>query len=183
MATTRKRRQRIRDELWPDASGVTYHHKEENGFFTSPRTLPMIARLAKELSKGIDPSQVYLELWARSFDPPGFVEIIDEEECANAAGFMGGGVRSIRSWRERVRALEQLGFVRVGEKGSRSYAYVLILHPHTVVQSLHEAGSVSERWWSLFRARLRDIGAAPLAGPSMGTSPRGPAPAPRNQLR
>ena len=160
MATTRKRRQRIRDELWPGADNLTYHHKKEDGFFTSPRTLPMVARLAKILSDRIDPSQVYLELWARSFDPPGFVEIVDEEECANAAGFFGGGGRSIRSWRERVRRLEELGFIRVGAKGSRKYAYVLILHPHKVVRSLREErDDVPSSWWSLFRARLRDIGA------------------------
>ena len=159
MATTSTRRKRIRDDLWPDADDVTYSHKSEDGFFTSPRTLPMVARLAKSLSSGIDPSQVYLELWARSFDPPGFVEIVDEEECANAAGFMGGGGRSIRSWRERVRRLEELGFIRVGRKGSRKYAYVLILHPHRVVRSLEEKGSVPSSWQSLFRARLRDIGA------------------------
>ena len=164
MATTRSRRKRIRDDLWPDAGDVTYSHRLEDGFFTLPRTLPMIARLTKVLTDGINPSQVYLELWARSFDPAGFVEIVDEEECANAAGFMGGGGRSIRSWRERVRTLAELGFIRVGSKGSREYAYVLILHPHRVVQSLQEEGRVPAPWWSLFRARLRDIG-APLPKP------------------
>ena len=164
MATTRTRRKLLRDDLWPDADSVTYSHKKEDGFFPAPRTLPMIARLAKALSPGIDPSQVYLELWARCFDPPGFVEIVDEEECANAVGFMGGGGRSIRSWRERVRTLVDLGFLRVGGKGSREYAYVLILHPHKVVRSLHDAGSVDSSWWSLFHARLRDIG-APLPEP------------------
>lgn len=121
MATTSKRRRRIRDDLWPDAHDMTYHHKSENGFFTSPRTLPMIARLTKVLSDGIDPSQVYLELWARSFDLAGFVEIVDEEECANAAGFMGGGGRSIRSWRERVRTLVELpdGHRQASTRGPR----------------------------------------------------------------
>ena len=161
MATTSTRRKRIRDDLWPDADDLTYYHKSEDGFFTLPRTLPMVARLTKLLSTGIDPSQVYLELWARSFDPPGLVEILDEEECANAAGFMGGGGRSIRSWRERVRKLEELGFIRVGAKGSRRYAYVLILHPHRVVRSLEKRGDVPSSWWSLFCARLRDIGAPP----------------------
>lgn len=164
MVTTNPRRKLIRDYLWPDAGQVTYSHRDVDGFFPSPRTLPMIARLAKTLSEGIDPSQVYLELWARCFDPPGFVEIVDEEECANAVGFMGGGGRSIRSWRERVRALVDLGFIRVGEKGSREFAYVLILHPHRVVRTLHEAGRVPSSWWSLFHARLRDIG-APLPDP------------------
>ena len=178
MATS-KRRKRTRDEIWPDADKVTYHHKSEDGFFTAPRTLPMVARLAKLRSRGIDPSQVYLELWARSFDPPGFVEIVDEEECANAAGFMGGGGRSIRSWRERVRKLEELGFIRVASKGSRRYAYVLILHPHKVVQSLQDKGAVPASWWSLFRARLRDIGApSPEPMPSPGGSPPLPRPAP-----
>lgn len=165
MARTNIRRKRIRDDLWPDADAVTYYHKSEDGFFTSPRTLPMIARLAKVLSPGIDPSQVYLELWARSFDPPGFVEIVDEEECANAAGFMGGGGRSIRSWRERVRTLTELGFIRVGAKGSREHAYVLILHPHNVVRALYEQGRVPKPWWTLFHARLRDIG-APMPEPT-----------------
>ena len=71
--------------------------------------------------------------------------------------------RPLQPWTIRA-ILVDLGFLRVGEKGSREYAYVLILHPHKVVRSLHDAGSVPSSWWSLFHARLRDIG-APLPEP------------------
>ena len=64
----------------------------------------------------------------------------------------------MRSWRERLDLLEKLGFIRTSSKGSRSRAYVLILHPHQVVRRLRDEKRVPDFWWSVFRDRIISIG-------------------------
>ena len=160
MARTNRRRQSVCESHWPDYRSVTYYHKNEKGFCTIPRTLPMIASLIQQISTVGDSSKVYIELWSRMFDPAGFVEITDEEQCANACGYMSSTSRAIRSWRERIDELERLGFIRVAGWGTRKRAYILLLHPHQAVQQLRQSGFVTipEPWWQLFKMRLAAIG-------------------------
>jgi len=111
-----QRRQELRDELWPDASKIVWNRKAEKGFCTIPRTLPLIMTLINHLSpkgKG-DASRVYHELWCHAYDE-GFVTLSDEGEHAYAAGYVTPG-RGIRSWRERLEVLRDLGFIRVTDR-------------------------------------------------------------------
>lgn len=51
------RRLELRDQLWPDASSVVWNRKEEKGFCTIPRTLPLVMTLIDQLEKGKDASR------------------------------------------------------------------------------------------------------------------------------
>ncbi len=154
------KRLKRRDTLWPDAADVIWNRKDETGFITVPRTLPMIGTLIKYLGVRVDPSRAYWELWSRQRDD-GFVEIDDPDELAQASGFHRGTTRRVRSLREALDRLAELGFIRLGAKGQRKYAFVLVLHPHDVIQRLrHEhPKSIPDWWWELFQLRTADIGA------------------------
>ncbi len=105
---------------------------------------------SKELSGRCDPTRVYLELWSRHLSA-GVVEMKHEGDHAYAAGYVGA--RGIRTWQERIRILEKTGFVRTQQIGNQKYAYVLLVHPTTAVQRLHEAGRVPDLWWKTYCAR------------------------------
>lgn len=153
-----EKRRELRDRLWPDAGKVIWSRQTDDGYFSVPRTLPLVMTLINEVApkpKG-DPSRVYCELWSRVFDE-GFIEMEDEADHAFAAGFTTA--RGIRTWRERMDALADLGFIRVKPDGSRKYGYVLIVHPHDVVESLRKAKKVPEGWYNTYVDRAGKIGA------------------------
>lgn len=152
------KRRELRDRLWPDASKVIWSRKTDDGYCSVPRTLPLIMTLINEIapkSNG-DPSRVYCELWSRIFDE-GFIDMEDEADHAFAAGFTTA--RGIRTWRERMKVLADLGFIRVKPNGTRKYGYVLLVHPHDVVESLRKAGGVPEGWYNTYVDRVGRIGA------------------------
>lgn len=152
------RRQGLRDQLWPDAGNKLWHRTSEDGYSTIPRTLPLVMTLIDDLKgKGRDISRVYLDLWCRQMDDS-FVEVTDEEAFAYSSGYSTPG-RNIRSWRERIEMLRELGFISVEPNGSKKYGYILLHHPHRVVLELKSKGSVSSGWWGAFSKRASEIGA------------------------
>ena len=81
-----QRRRLLRDQMWPGAEELIWHRKAEDGFVTVPRTVPLIGTLIRLLTKDLDASRPYLDLWARVFDE-GVVEVLDEEELAASCGY------------------------------------------------------------------------------------------------
>lgn len=156
--TAALKREALREQVWPGSSAEVWNRKVGKGFTTIPRTLGLIMTLIEELverKKGHDVSRVYFELWCRAFDE-GFLDGPDEESCAFAAGFTTE--RSVRSWKERIDTLVELGFVRVAPRGTRPQGYILILDPHKVVKNLHEAKRVRPEWWGAYIKRCSEIG-------------------------
>jgi hypothetical protein len=152
------RRQDLRDNLWPDEASKLWHRTTEDGYSTIPRTLPLVMTLIDELKgKGRDISRVYFDLWCRQIDDS-FVEVSDEESFAYSSGYSTPG-RNVRSWRERVEMLRELGFASVQPNGSRKYGYILLHHPHRVVCELRAQGKVGDGWWGAFSKRASEIGA------------------------
>jgi hypothetical protein len=160
-----QKRERIRDSLWADAKKIIWSRKTEDGYCSVPRTLPLVMTLINLLSpKGSgDASRVYHELWCRAFDE-GFVDIVDEEEHAYAAGYVTKG-RSVRSWRERMDVLVDLGFIRIKPKGSRKHGSVLLVHPDIAVEALRSASPqrIPEAWYNAYSKRMIEIGAKKAA--------------------
>jgi len=165
------RRRTRRDRIWPEAGDLIYHRNSESGFITIPRTLSMICTLVKLLGGKRDPSRVYFELWTRQRDD-GFVEIDDPDELAQVCGFWSPS-RAVRSLREALSALSDLGFIRLAPKGQRKFAFALILHPHDVVQRIRheEPRKIPSWWWALFEMRTDDIGARLRWEPPFGEFP------------
>jgi hypothetical protein len=148
-----KRREEIRiqhfakEDLWTGEG--------EKGWFSVPRTLPLVLALlsSKEISKKRDPSSVYLELLSRQRGE-GVIEMGHETEHAFASGYVGS--RAVRTWLERMKILEDNGFIRTLQVGNQRYKYVAIVHPTTAVQQLRNKKKVDENWWNAYLANKRE---------------------------
>lgn len=156
---TQLRREDIKAELWPHEIAWT-GDKPESGWFRAPRTLPLILMLLsdKGISGRSDLTGVYLELLARHRDS-GIVELVTPGEHSYGAGY--SGARGVRTWQERMKLLEELGFIKSKESGNQRYKYVLLVHPTIAVQLLHEKGLVPKKWWETYRPRQIEATEAP----------------------
>jgi hypothetical protein len=147
-----KHREQIRDAFWPNDIAWT-GEKPEAGWFRAPRTLPLILalmRTEKATGSKQDPTGVYLELLARHRDT-GIVEMANEGEHSYAAGYAGS--RGIRTWRERMKLLSDLGFIKSTSAGNQPYKNVLLVHPTVVIQKLRDQGKIDDSWWQTYRQR------------------------------
>lgn len=145
-----ERREQIRKQYWPKADAWT--GEGETGWFRAPRTLPLVLKLlrSKAISGKKDPSSVYQELLARHIGQ-GVIEMGHEAEHAYAAGYEGP--RAVRTWQERMRILEDIGFIKTIPVGNHRYKYVLMLHPTVAVQKLRDNGRVPDAWWNAYCSR------------------------------
>ena len=145
-----ERRENLRQQLWPKETCWT--GENERGWFKAPRTLPLLLGLlgSKEISGNQDPAPAYVELLARHLGE-GVIEMSPEADHAFAAGYYGP--RGVRTWRERMRILQEAEFIRVAKKGNREFGYVLLVHPAVAVQRLHDAGRVPDQWMQDYATR------------------------------
>jgi len=143
------RREELQKQYWPTEDLWTGEH--EKGWFSAPRTLPLILTLlaSKHVSQKKDPVSVYLDLLSRQRGE-GIVEMEHEADHAYAAGYEG--TRAIRTWQERMKVLVQAGFIKTVEVGNQKYRYVAIVHPTTAVQRLRDAKKVPDKWWNAYVA-------------------------------
>lgn len=155
------KRLQLRESLWPGAEPQLWHRTKEDGWSTIPRTLPLIMTLIDLLKPGRDASRVYLELWCRQFDDS-FVQVDDEEALAYSCGYLTP-TRNVRSLRERLGLLEELGFIEVKPNGSRKYGYILLKHPHKIAKEIRDKNlnpEIRDKWWGAWTKRALDVGAA-----------------------
>jgi hypothetical protein len=140
------RREELRNQYWPKEDLWT--RKKEIGWFQVPRTLPLILSLLslKQISQKKDPSKVYLELMSHQRGE-GIIEIGHEADHAFAAGYEGS--RAVRTWQERMRILEDNGFILTKKVGNR-FKFVAIVHPTTAVQRLRDSKKIPDNWWNAY---------------------------------
>ena len=126
------RREKKRAFLWPKVTEAEiWSRKRHDGFTSVPRTLPLILGLMDDMAgKGSPVSRTYLTLWCRLFDD-GMVEL-DEKMAALESGFTGN--RRTSSWKNRMRILEELGFIKSAPGARGEFSTVLVLNPHRVIQ-------------------------------------------------
>jgi len=117
--------------------------------------------LIKHLSKKGNPSLVYFELWARAFDEH-IITVIDEDASAYACGYVG--TRAVRTWREHIFALCELGFIKVAAQGNREIAHILLLNPLSVCADLFQRKKIPAEWWNAFISRAGEIDATIPSG-------------------
>lgn len=153
------RREEIKNQLWSDEIAWT-GEKPEKGWFRAPRTLPLVLMLLsdKNISGTADLGRVYLELLARHWDA-GVIEMASPGEHSYAAGYTGR--RGVRSWQERMKLLEELGFIKTRAGGNSQYKYVLLVHPTIVIHALHKQRRVPKAWWENYRLRQIEATEAP----------------------
>jgi|GEM_PF-4381284 len=161
-----KRRVAERDALFGDSpfDRMWRSGREKIGFFCPPRVLPVLMLIAKDktLVGGKNCGPVYLELLALDWGE-GFVRIIDEEAHAFRCGFSNS--RGLRSWRERMRKLEEIGFIEIARHSAREIGYVLMVHPNKIVERLRAEGKLQEEHWLAYNEICREFKIPPPMDP------------------
>lgn len=154
-----KKVESLKDKLWPGViEGELWHRKKNDGFFTVPRTMPLIMSIIDDLTKGAPAASVYLELWSRAYDEM-YVSLSKSREMAFHAGF--AGQRAMRAWSDRIRKLHELGFIGLREGSAGPLSHALIYNPHVVIERLHKKkhpGLVESKYMALVE-RGNEIGA------------------------
>lgn len=150
------KRQKLLEGIWGEELTTTpvWDRKKNDGFITIPRTLPHIMRLMDKWSeKGKPVSSTYFALWCRTWDD-GCLEIKDKADLAHEAGF--SGQRAIYSLAQRMRILQNLGFIKFKQKGNNEFQYVLIVNPLSVIQ---EKADAEDDDFKALKFRMDDVGA------------------------
>jgi hypothetical protein len=180
-----QRQLELRMKLWPEVGSEWLWDRHVNhGFTTMPRCMPIILSIMDDLAKGQPVSMTYLELWCRSFDEV-FVVLSKPQATAFHAGF--SGQRAERTWRTRLKLLEELNFILLKEGPSGPASYALILNPYKVIDYHHrekQPGLREDKWNALIE-RMSEIGDESLAPPvppavapvAAAPSPAAPTPA------
>lgn len=173
-----QRQLELRQRLWPEITDShIWRRQHHDGFTTLPRTMPLILSIMDDLAE-TPVGMAYLELWGRAFDE-GFVTLSKPREIAFHAGF--DGQRGERTWRSKMKALADLGFIEVAGGSSGAMSYALILNPYLVIRRLHEKGTSGLRKdkYNALMERAGEIGAEDFSLPDPWTAspPAPPAPA------
>ena len=159
MARSIQRRQLdARKKLWPELSKDELWAMDNDGWVALPRLMPLMMSIMDDLSgKGFPVSRTYLELWTRVRIEENFVALNRPEEMAFHAGFEGQ--RALRTWKDRMQRLAELGFIGVkgGPLGDLSYA--VIYNPYYVIKRAHIAKQVHDNKWQALAIRANEIGA------------------------
>jgi hypothetical protein len=153
---------KMREHHWPglDESKL-WLRKNNDGYTTLPRTMPLLMNLINDLSKSVNTGKsapagkAYLVLWCRVFDE-GVVRIDNEAVMAFEAGYTGE--RNVTTWREHLRILRELGFIDYKEGPSGPCQYVLIFNPYHTVMALKDR--IQPASFTAIYQRALEIGAA-----------------------
>ena len=164
------KRGELRETFWPKSKELIWvpDAKVTVGWIRISRLIPLVMHLIKKLAKKGkgNPSLVYLELWARSWDD-GIVSIDDEKSFAFGSGYSGS--RAVRTWHEHMLILQELGFIKIASAGVREIAHVLMVNPLQVCAELVADKSRKfkgkDDWWNEFRSRAIAI-KANIPGPN-----------------
>lgn len=156
-----KRQLDTRQKLWPGIENDRlWYRRDRDGFVSLPRTMPLMMNIMDNLSgKGFPVGQTYLEMWCRLFDEC-FLTLNRPEELAFHSGF--SGQRAVRTWRDRVRRLAQLGFIDIKPGPIGELSYALFWNPYHVIREHHAKGDVPNAKWSALVVRANEIGAIDL---------------------
>lgn len=146
---------KLREEYWPGLKGDDlWDRKKHHGFTTIPRTMPQLMNIIDSLSKNQPAGHAYFILWCRAFDES-LVVIGNPMAFAAESGFTSE--RALSTWRQRMRTLQDLGFIDCKDGSSGPFHYVLLLNPHVVVWKLKER--IQEGLFRQLLDRAIDIGA------------------------
>jgi hypothetical protein len=150
-----------RRKLWPELTDDMLWSMDKEGWVALPRLMPLMLSIMDDLSgKGFPVSRTYLELWSRVRIEESFLALNRPEEMAFHAGFEGQ--RALRTWKDRMQRLANLGLIGVkpGPLGDLSYA--VIYNPYHHIRRAYLAGRVHENKWQALVIRANEVGAFDL---------------------
>lgn len=149
-----------RSKLWPEITENMLWDMDNEGWVATPRLMPLIMNIMDDLSgKGFPVGRTYFEMWSRLREEK-FLTLNRPEEMAFHAGFEGQ--RALRTWKDRVQRLADLGFIglKPGPVGDLSYA--IFYNPYHVVKRAYLLGKFQERKWQALVIRANEVGAFDL---------------------
>ncbi|MEP2232721.1 MAG: hypothetical protein ABJP70_05835 [Erythrobacter sp.] len=139
---------------------MLWDRTERDGFATIPRTMPLILNIMDDMSgKGFPVGNTYFEMWCRLYDEL-FLTLNRPEEMAFYAGF--SGQRALRTWKDRVKRLEKLGFVDIKSGPLGELSFAVFFNPYHVIKRAHLKGEVIEDKYRALVIRANEIGAFDL---------------------
>lgn len=154
-----ERRTNIRNGVWPDLDPKDlWDRKKSDGFTTIPRCMTYILAIIDQLSGKNPLASTYLTLWCHVYDE-GFVQIRSEDEFAFESGFTGQRART--TWRNKMKKLDELGFIRTSKGKSGDFYYTLLLNPFHVLKRAYKEGSplINKDCYLSLLERAEEIGA------------------------
>jgi hypothetical protein len=126
-----------------------------HGFTTIPRTMPTLMEGIDAMTKARPAGHTYFSLWCRAPDDP-LIVIESPIIFAGEAGFKGE--RAVDTWRRRMKALVELGFIKAKAGAAGDFHYVLLMNPHYVMEKLRSEGVLPESIYNKFHDRMLGIG-------------------------
>nr|WP_298685073.1 hypothetical protein [uncultured Dongia sp.] len=146
-----------RRRLWPELTDGLLWIMDKKGWVALPRLMPLMLSIMDDLSgKGVPVSRTYLELWARIRVEESFL-MLRPDEMAFHAGFEGQ--RAVRTWRDRMQRLAELGFISVKPGALGDLTYALVYNPYHVIKRAHLAGKVQDKKWAALMMRANEVSA------------------------
>ena len=120
--------------------------------------MPHVLSILDDMSKNRPLSSTYFGLWCRTFDE-NMVTTSSAEQMAFEAGF--GGQRGGQTWKGRMEALVDLGFIMALPGSNGPFSHVLILNPILVIRKLREGkkAKVLDAKFNALASRASEIGA------------------------
>lgn len=153
-----------RNSLWPDLDEKRIWKSDDKhpGYFTIPRTMPIIMEIINGLSQKCPTSTVYFDLWCRCFDDF-FLTITNSREHAFFSGF--SGQRAILTWEKRMHLLSELRFIDIKPGPNGDISYVIIWNPYLIIKEHWQKKTLGMRddLYNALRSRITDIGAVDLS--------------------
>ncbi|PZQ80338.1 MAG: hypothetical protein DI549_17365 [Ancylobacter novellus] len=147
-----------RRKLWPDLTNQMLWSMDNDGWVAIPRLMPLIMSIMDDLSgKGFPVGQTYLEMWSRIRIEESFLILNRPEEMAFHAGFEGQ--RALRTWKDRVRRLEGLGFISIQPGPLGDLSYVAFFNPYHIIKRAYLDKKIQEKKWQALMVRANEVNA------------------------
>lgn len=152
-----KRQLDARSKLWPELMDDMLWSMDNEGWVALPRLMPLMMSIMDDLSgSGFPVSRTYLEMWSRLREEQ-FLTLNRPEEMAFHAGFEGQ--RALRTWKDRVQRLAELGFIGIKDGPLGDLSYAVFYNPYHIIKRAHLEKKFQERKWQALVIRANEIGA------------------------
>jgi hypothetical protein len=168
-----KRQLELRERLWPDVEPERlWSRHTRDGYTTMPKAMPLMLSIMDDLA-GQPVANTYLELWCRTYDES-FVTLSKPREIAFHSGFYGQ--RAERTWRGRLKLLEELDFISLREGPSGPASYALLFNPYLVIRDHRQRGTPDLRAdkYNALLERALEIGDESMSPKPVATLPAAP---------
>jgi len=153
--TILERQLEARAKLWPELKAEELWTIDSEGWAPLPRLMPLMMSIMDDMSgKGFPVSRTYLELWSRLREER-FLTLNRPEEMAFHAGFEGQ--RALRTWKDRVQRLHDLGFIELKDGPLGDLSYAVFYNPYYVIKRAHLDEKVQDRKWQALIIRANEL--------------------------